>query len=349
LKIQPPFSPDDFDPLYSWRLNVVEEGRKRLVVFMNDASRFGVVLEGIKANDWSKLPKLFEENLRAVMLAEQINPDLIDLYFENAGAVNYFRNNDKQMTAWINKACETACIAYSHYYGNVAISLCVSHDIVGTKAQKDCWQPNEQFYEKLSQFGLPLKKCRAFRLAIRLLTLGGCVKRELLVLDNITFEQLHKVIGNAYCWWDYKTQFNYMFYKEGKYGDSPDFMLYEERDPSSFPDNAKPMTGVMLRDYLPQYRTFQYWYDYTADWHHFLDVVDVVEGCTETLPVLLSGEGDAPPDKIGGVEGYAKLLDILKNGSYTERKDAERDAKYFSFEPFDFDKVNAKVKGSLKW
>lgn len=126
------------------------------------------------------------------------------------------------------------------------------------------------------------------------------IKREPLVPDNITFEQLHKVIGNAYCWWDYKTQFNYMFYKDVNHSDSPDSMLYEERDPSSFPDNAKSMTGVKLHEYFPQYRIFQYWYDYTADWYHFIYVVDIVEDCTEALPILLSGESDAPPDKIGG-------------------------------------------------
>lgn len=179
--------------------------------------------------------------------------------------------------------------------------------------------------------------------------LGGWVRRELLVQSNITFEQLHKVIDNAYCWWDHNTQFNYMFYKDGNHGDQPDFILYEERDPSSFPDNAKPMTGVKLSDYLPQYRSFKYLYDYAVDWQHFIELTEIVDDCTEALPILLSGEGDAPPDKIGGVQGFADFLDKLKNGSYTVRMETERFGKYHGFEPFDLEKVNAKVKGSLRW
>lgn len=149
LKITPPSAPAQFDPLYSWRLNVVEEGRRRLVVFMNDLSRYAVVINGLKANDWAKLPKLFEQNLREVMLTEQINPDLIDLYLKNADDFEYVRNTDKKMTSWINKACETACHGYSIRDTNAAISLFVNHDFVGTKDEKNYWMPNERFYEKL--------------------------------------------------------------------------------------------------------------------------------------------------------------------------------------------------------
>lgn len=37
LKITPPVIDVEYNPMYSWRLNIVEEGR-RLVVFMNDAN-----------------------------------------------------------------------------------------------------------------------------------------------------------------------------------------------------------------------------------------------------------------------------------------------------------------------
>jgi hypothetical protein len=168
LKITPPEMPAEFDPLYSWRLNIVEDGRKRLVVFMNDASRYTVAIDGIKAKDWAKLPKLFEQNLRDVLLDDQINPDLIDLYINNAGEFEYVRNTDKQMTVWVNKACETACIGYIHYDTDVEISRFGNHFLVGTKDGKDYWTPSERFYEKLSVLGLPLKRCRTFKPAARL-------------------------------------------------------------------------------------------------------------------------------------------------------------------------------------
>jgi hypothetical protein len=349
LKITPPEASVEFDPLYSWRLNVIEEGRRRLVVFMNDASRYVVAIDGVKYNDWAKLPKLIEKNLRDVMLDEQINPEIVDLYISNAGNIEYVKNTDKQMTAWINKACENVCIAYRNHDTNVAISRFVNHYLVGTKSEKDYWQPNERFYEKLYSFGLPLKRFRAFKLAVRLATLGNWVRRELLVPANITFNQLHNIIDKAYCWWDYKTQFNFMFYKTGSPNEAPDFILYEERDPSSFPDNAKPMTDVKLSDYLPEYRAFKYFYDYVAEWQHYIELTEIVKDCTDELPLLLSGEGDAPPDKVGGVEGFADFLDKIKNGKYAERQEKQRWGKYYGYEPFAFETVNKKVKDALKF
>ena len=150
LKITPPVATIEFDPLYSWRLNIVEDGRKRLVVFMNDASRYTVTIYGLKAKDWAKLPTLFEQKLRNVLLDDQINPGLIDLYIYNAGKFEYVRNTDKLMTAWMNKACETACIGYINYDTDVEISRFGNHYLVGKKNGKDYWWPYERFYEKLS-------------------------------------------------------------------------------------------------------------------------------------------------------------------------------------------------------
>jgi len=59
LKISTPVATTEYNPLYSWRLNVVEEGHKRIVVFMHDTSRFCVVLDNIKAKDWPKLTNIF--------------------------------------------------------------------------------------------------------------------------------------------------------------------------------------------------------------------------------------------------------------------------------------------------
>ena len=135
---------------------------------MNDASRYCVVLGDIKAKDWAKLPKIFETRLREVMLGEQINPDVIERYLAEAGAVEYYRNADKQMTAWINKACESACLCYRNHDTDVDISHFANQYLVGTKNEKDYWTPSERFYALLSEYGLPLKRCRAFEFYVRL-------------------------------------------------------------------------------------------------------------------------------------------------------------------------------------
>jgi len=330
-------------------LNIIEEGRHRLVVFMNDASRYTIALKNIKHKDWSKLPQIFIDNLREVMLDEQINPDVIELYINNLGVASYYKNSDKQMTSWLNKACEAACLGYSNYDTNISISRFINRYHVGSKDENDYWQPYERFHQKLNEYGLPLKRCNAYRLSIKLYTLEGWVKREILVPENINFEQLHRVINSAYCWWGYQALFNYTFYKNDKIENDPELILYNEHDPFQFPEYAKPMTEYKLSDYLGNYRTFRYLYDYTAHWHHYIDVIEAIKDCTETLPLLLSGEGDAPPDKVGGVEGYANFLKELKADNYKDRKNAEQWGKQYGYKPFDFISVGEKVKRSLRY
>ena len=66
LKIKPPDAPAKFDPLYSWRLNIIEKRGRRLVIFMNDAIRYGVALGSLKIADLKNLQNLFTQTLRNV-------------------------------------------------------------------------------------------------------------------------------------------------------------------------------------------------------------------------------------------------------------------------------------------
>ena len=349
LKIKPPDAPAKFDPLYSWRLNIIEKRGRRLVIFMNDASRYGVALGSLKIADLKNLQNLFTQMLRNVMLNEQFNPDLIDLYLKNAGSFEYVRNSNKQMTSCMVKNSEPAVSA--HYAGcdDIKISRVINHNLVSTKEDKDFWYPIERFCEKLAPFGLPVKRCRAFRFAVRLRLVNGWVYRELLVPTDITFKHFRRIIDAAYDWHGYKFQFNFMFYKDVlKHGNKPDFMLYEQGDPSSFIENSKPITDKLkLSDYVPHYKYLQYFYDYVDSWQHFIELIEIVEDCTENLPMLLSGKGDAPCDRVGGAKGFADILEKLKSANSYERMKLWDSLKYGISDPFDFERISARVKYSV--
>lgn len=346
MKITPPIAATEYKSLYSWRLNVVEEGRKRLVVFMHDISRYCVVLDGIKAKDWPKLPKIFTERLRDLLLTEQINPDIIDRYLTDAGEIEYHRNNDKQMTAWLNKACETACLGYCNHDSDVEISLFASCLIVGTKNEKDYWEPRERFHVCLSEYGLPLKRCRAFELNIRLQIHNGSVYRTIIVPAEITFGQLAAVIKCVYGWWKRGNQYHFLLYGDSGF---PEQYLREERDPSSFDLPAVVMTGIRLSKYLPKHGTFRFLYDYRADWTLLINLTAEHDDYIGAIPRLVSGEGNSPPEDVGGAEGYAKFLDKLKNGKYAQRQEAALWGKRYGYEDFDFEKASREVERSLRW
>jgi len=349
LKITlPVVAETEYNPLYSWRLNVIEDGRKRLVVFMNDASRYCVVLDNIKAKDWAKLPKIFTERLREIMLAQQINPDVIDRYLSEAGAVGYFRNSDKNMTARINKACEAAKLGYYNHDGDIAISLFANYYLVGSKDEKGYFEPSERFHALLSEYGLPLKRCRAFEFEIELQLKNCSAFRRIIVPTEITFEQLANVIKKAFGWWDYKKQYHYLFCNN-KTGYAEQFLI-QEGDGSNFGNTPiQEMTGIKISEYVPKYKIFKFLYDYEAYWEMYVTIKAEYNNHIGEIPQLKSGTGNAPPEDVGGAEGFSEFLSTLQNGKYKERQEKARWGKSYGYEEFDVETISKAVERSLKW
>ena len=108
------------------------------------------------------------------------------------------------------------------------------------------------------------------------------------------------------------------------------------------------MPDVKLSEYFIEYRHCLYLHGY-GEWHIYLELVGIIENCTEELPCLLSGEGDAPLDGFGGAEGYTEFLDISKNGRAAQRYEIFRKAKNYGWKQFDFEKVNEAVRQSFRW
>ena len=108
------------------------------------------------------------------------------------------------------------------------------------------------------------------------------------------------------------------------------------------------MTGVRLSEYLPKYKTFRFLYDYRADWTLSINLVAEYDSYTGAIPHLKSGYGNAPPEDVGGADGYDEFLDKLKNGKYTEQQDKARWGKYYGYGEFDIKKTNRAVERSLR-
>ena len=351
LKITPPVAEKEFNPLYSWRLNIIEEGRQRLVVFMNDASRYCVALENIKARDLAKLTKIFTERLREVLLAEQINPDVIDRYLAELGEAEYFKNADKNMTARLNKACETAKLGYHYENGYVNISRYVNRMLVGTKGSKDYFEPCETFHAMLAEYGLPLKQCHAFEFDVELDTKSGSVLRTIVVPADINFEQFATVIRKAFGWWNHKNRFMFMLCGSGGHGKL--FLSQKRDEPSTITiPPTLVMKDVKLSDLvLNSHRIFEFLYDYAAQWKLCISLKADYLKYTGEIPCLKSGSGNAPPEDVGGEDGFAEFLYVLENGKSKERREKTQWGKHCGYEIFDedFEKIKREVELSLRW
>ena len=336
------------DDFLSWRAHYVQEHGQRFVVFMNDASRFTVVLNQVKAAMLKKLPELFIEGLRNTLLATGVNPETADKYIEELGAITYSKNADRKKTAQLNKNIETVWWALEKYTSDLELSLHANNIIYNATGSDETLVPQNKIFELLGRYRLPGRKCQAFDLNVRLDLDGKDAIRKLRVPASITFEKLHRLLQLAFGWKNCHL-YSFGLFKEwnGNYYPHPEIELVAGEDDFEANPDAKLMADVKLSEYVPEYRKILYIYDFGDDWHHFIEVERIIEDCEEDLPVLLSGEGDAPPEDVGGVDGFAEFLKVIADPADEDYEDSTEWAESQGWQPFNFESTARYVKSRL--
>jgi len=107
---------------------------------------------------------------------------------------------------------------------------------------------------------------------------------------------------------------------------------------------------VRLGDVIDQgFRRFGYVYDLGDSWHHSVEVEDVRDGMDGgAWARCLGGARSRPPEDCGGVEGYARLLDVLFDPHHPEFDDVRRRVGRFEPDRFDIREVNAALS-NVPW
>jgi len=150
--------------------------------------------------------------------------------------------------------------------------------------------------------------------------------RRFLVKDNISFDDLHKVIQTIMGWENYHL---YSFYLGKEEIGIPD---------TDFRDNLLNAKKIKLKDKLFIKQKFGYVYDFGDNWEHILSVEKVLDNKNVTIvPTCLDGERAGPPEDCGSYPGYYELMKIKKNKKHPEYK--ERIVEWLG-EDFDFEHLN---------
>jgi hypothetical protein len=189
---------------------------------------------------------------------------------------------------------------------------------------------------------------KALVIKVRLDLNGKDAIRRLRIPADITFEQLHTVLQAAFGWKNYH-QYSFGLFEE--WGDNntakPDIKLVITKDELSENPGLKQMTGIKVSDYVPKYRKILYAYDYGDDWRHYIEVEKIINDCEEDLPALLSGEGDSPPEDLGGASCFAEFTKIIDDPTSAKYKDMNAWAESQNWKPFDYESAAKLVKAAL--
>jgi len=106
--------------------------------------------------------------------------------------------------------------------------------------------------------------------------------------------------------------------------------------------------NTKLSEYIPQYDKIVYTYDFGDNWQHVIDAGKINEEYGWNYPVCILGEGNAPPEDVGGKYGYDEFLRIISDPSDPDYEGMISWSKMQRYSDFDIEFVNRRLKFILK-
>jgi len=130
--------------------------------------------------------------------------------------------------------------------------------------------------------------------------------RRVLVFGDITLPQLHLTLQIVMGWENYHLH-------EFRIGGN----AYAEPDPEDdhFGRTVLDERRVRLQKLIATAGTsFEYLYDFGDGWRHDITVESILPATPrKRYPVCIAGERSAPPEDVGGMGGYARYLEALRD------------------------------------
>ncbi|MDF2892747.1 MAG: hypothetical protein K0R80_3114 [Clostridia bacterium] len=92
-----------YEPFYDWHANLFTFERRKAVILMNNATRYCIVLYGLKAEHFKKFDSLVLDSIEETLIAEGFASDKVRKYIGNCGSVKYTKTHDRSIISQINE------------------------------------------------------------------------------------------------------------------------------------------------------------------------------------------------------------------------------------------------------
>ena len=339
--------------LFCWSTHIITINRRKAVVAVNDSNRFGFVLYGLKAKELKNLKDLLLNGIRKCLEDEKIKKEVIDKYLETAGDIDFVKTRGAKYVGRLNKACEilrvfSDKINPTEIY-QTEIAEHINHDFVKINKQADYEYPHDLLLKDLeSLVGENIIDCKAVDLVIKLNLGRYKVWRKIITPIDSTFKQLHNMIQITFDWKNYHLYSFNVFDQSGKCMAaiiSKEEEIYESNgDCKLFIDSE-----VRLSDYIDEQYRMVYCYDYGDNWIHEITVGKIIDDYDKNYPVCLIGEGNTPPEDVGGAPGYMEFLDIILDKNHEDYRHMNQWAQSQGYKDFDIMQINRRLVNVLRW
>ncbi|OXT09537.1 plasmid pRiA4b ORF-3 family protein [Thermoanaerobacterium thermosaccharolyticum] len=358
-----PVTYEEENLLFSWHANLITLNRRKTIVLVNDKNRYVVVLYGLKAKDFRRFDEAILNAIRLVLLDECIDEEIVEEYIRQAGKVVYGKTKNSIYVGKMNAACNVVYLYEDLLLDNAVyqtfVSKVASRYWVG-KQEEGYTSPSKEMFKDLEAFAdRPIFKCMAVELKVTLEIENHNIWRRLVVPINTTFTQLHKVLQAAFGWQDYHLHEFFIYGNErqdvsfinhpsySKDGYKAIVNLVSDEEAFDYPNESGIEMifekGIKLSEYIPQYKRLMYVYDFGDNWQHYIEVQKIIDNYDRNYAVCIDGEGNAPPEDVGGEYGYDEFLEIISDKNNPEYENMMAWGENQGYKEFDIEEVNKKI------
>lgn len=180
-------------------------------------------------------------------------------------------------------------------------------------------------------------------------------RRTLSVPRHITFEDFHTMIQACLGWLNYHI-YDFSLESDGEElfvawpdyhtGDDPRFEYALVGEQLCTYANA---ATTHLDDVLLSARSATYSYDYGDGWMIRVTLVGTEDRNPAEVPICIDGDGDAPPEDVGGEGGFEYFLQVLADSSSEDYAHLKAWGEGQGFERFSVDATNERLAHWLDW
>lgn len=127
-----------------------------------------------------------------------------------------------------------------------------------------------------------------------------------------------------------------------------EYAEFEKRRMERLGIEVRKPSRIKIDTYIEKYGLLEYTYDFSDSWNFLIVLEEIVYDYYFGYPTLLAGKGEAPPEDVGGVEGFYDFLKVYNDPSdeyYTEVREWAKEQYY---REFDIDRINYVLK-AVKW
>ena len=326
---------DGGNGFYSWHVHYLTVNRKKVIVCMNNLTRYTIVLYRPKPKDIVELEDRIKEGVRAAFKEEGVPAEMVEAYIRNCGTAEYSKTAGRNMVASLNKMCETV-----RWYEDLldektivqsGVSLALGNYLVKC-GETYVYSSEELFRACCKMENRPereweqLPMIENYQIKINLMRTKYDIWRRIMMPYRCTFAKLHWVLQETCGGFDYHLhEFSVIdedYRPQGNMplhaypikirivdGENPEAEDYLEPDKYE----VKYDTRTSLKDVFRRTNMCIYTYDFGDDWDHEIRLEKVVEDSNNRFPKLLERQGERPPEDVGGEGGFEAYMEIISD------------------------------------